>query len=204
MSAARSDWGGRIVGNSVKRLPQAIGVLACGLAFGGVAGHAAAQGPPGPQPARSPAHPTIRPDPAPGAQDSTAASTTVSAPPNTHRVSTPAVTSTPSISPPATAPRPVHTVSIRTHTRRATTRSAPPTKARPFRSLASWASRGELLATSAATPSPGTNFLLLFVGLALVLLTLGETTFLRRAARASKPRRPTDDPVAIHRVQLKR
>jgi hypothetical protein len=99
----------------------------------------------------------------------------------------------------------VHAVSTQTHTRRATTpRTAPPVDARPIRSLASWASRGKLLATSAATQSSGTNFLLLFVGLALVLLTIGETTFLRRAARASKPSPGADERLAIHRVQLRR
>ena len=70
--------------------------------------------------------------------------------------------------------------------------------------MASWASQGELLATSVATQSSGTSFLLLFVGLALVLLTIGETTFLRRAARASKPSPRTDERLAIHRVQLRR
>jgi hypothetical protein len=193
------------VGIGYKRLRQGIGVIACGMVFGGAAGHAAAQGPIRPQPARPPAHPSIRPDPAPIAQGSAAASTTVSAPPTTPRVSTPAVTSTPTDSAPATAVRPAHVVRRQTHTRRAVTRVAPRSDARPLRFLGSWASRGESLATSAATPSSGTNFLLLFVGLALVLLTIGETTFLRRAARAPKPQRPTDDErLAIHRVQLRR
>ena len=203
MSASRRDGGGRFVGIGSKKLRQGIGVLACGVAFGGVAGHAAAQGLPSPQPARSPAHPSIRPDPAPGASGSTAPSTTVSAPASSLRVSTPVVTSTPSVSA-TSALRPAHTVKTETRPHRATTHSASQGHTRPFRSLASLAMGERLLARSAATPSSGTSFLLLFVGLALVLLTIGETTFLRRAARASKPRPRTDERLAIHRVQLRR
>lgn len=199
MSASRRGWGGRIVGCGSKRL--GIGVIACGVLFGGVAGHAAAQGPPRPQPPRSPVYPSLRPDPAPGARSPAAPSTTVSAPPSTPRVSTPSLTSTPTA--PAHALRPIHTVKRPSRTPRASTRSAPPVDGRPLRSLTSWASRGELVATSVATQSSGTSFLLLFVGLALVLLTIGETTFLRRAARA-KPRPRADEPLAVHRVQLRR
>jgi hypothetical protein len=203
VSASRRDWGGRIVGIGYKRLRQGIGVLACGVVFGGVAGNAAAQGPPSPQPSRSPVHPTIRPDPAPGAQSSTRASTT-SVPASSPTISTPSSASTLPVYAPGRAIKPVHTVKHHTRIHRAKTRSAPRVDTRPIRSLASWAWRGELLATSAATPSSGTNFLLLFVGLALVLLTIGETTFLRRAARAPRPRRRTDEQLAVHRVQLRR
>lgn len=202
--ASRRDWGGRIVGISYKRLRQGIGVLACGVVFGAVAGNAAAQGQPSPQPSRSPVHPTIRPDPAPGARSSTAASTTLSVPPSSPRVSTPPATSTPSVSAPARALDPVRTVTSQTRVHRAKTHAVPRADTRPVRSLASWAWRGELLATSVATPSSGTNLLLLFVGLGLVLLTIGETTFLRRAARAPKPQRRTDEQLAVRRVQLRR
>ena len=181
-----------------------IGVIACGVVFGGAAGNAAAQGPPRPQPPRAPVYPSLRPDPAPGAQSSTAPSTTVSAPTSTPRVSTPSLSSTPTVSAPAHALRPAHTVKRPSRTPRASTRSAPPVDGRPLRSLTTWASRGELVATSVATQSSGTSFLLLFVGLALVLLTIGETTFLRRAARAPKPRPRADEQLAVHRVQLKR
>ena len=189
------------MGISYKRLLQGIGVLACGVVFGAAAGNAAAQGQPSPQPSRSPAHPTIRPDPAPGARSSTTASTTLSVPPHSSRVSTPS--STVSVYTPARALEPVPTVKSQTRVHRAKTRSAPRSDTRPVRSLASWALRGELLATSTATPSSGTN-LLLFVGLALVLLTIGETTFLRRAARAPKPRRREDERLSVRRVQLRR
>jgi hypothetical protein len=37
-----------------------------------------------------------------------------------------------------------------------------------------------------------------------VLLTIGETTFLRHAARAPKPQLPRDEQLAVHRVQLRR
>jgi hypothetical protein len=46
--------------------------------------------------------------------------------------------------------------------------------------------------------------LLLLVGLALVVLVLGETTFLRRAARAPAPQRAAEEPLPIRRVQLRR
>ena len=202
MSASRRDWGGRIVGIGSNRLRQGIGVLACGVAFGGLAGHAAAQGQPAPEPSRPPARAPIRPDPAPGARAPVVGSTTVVV--TTRSTPTP-VTSTPSVSARTGALRPAQAVKKQTPTRRTTTPSAPRGDGRPLRSLTSWASRGELFATSAATQSSGTSFLLLFVGLALVLLTIGETTFLRRAARASKPPRGTDEErLAIHRVQLKR
>jgi hypothetical protein len=70
------------------------------------------------------------------------------------------------------------------------------------------ASGGELLTTSARglaqTPSSGESLLLLLVGLALVVLVVGETTFLRLAGRAPDRQRPAEEPLPIHRVQLKR
>jgi hypothetical protein len=54
------------------------------------------------------------------------------------------------------------------------------------------------------TRSSGTNFLLLFVGLGLVLLAIGESTFLRLAARAPKGQRPAEEQLPIRRVQLRR
>ena len=87
--------------------------------------------------------------------------------------------------------------------------AAPPTvSSRPFRELAAWTSGRDLLATSAgglaAPPSSGESLLLLLVGLALVVLVLGETTFLRRAARAHAPQRTVEEPLPIRRVQLRR
>ncbi|HSB38403.1 MAG TPA: hypothetical protein VLD13_04880 [Gaiellaceae bacterium] len=79
---------------------------------------------------------------------------------------------------------------------------------RPVESLASWAVRGELLSSSArglsGTSSSGQSLLLLLVGLGLVVLVVGETTFLRRAARAPRPRGGPEEPLPIRRVQLRR
>jgi hypothetical protein len=99
---------------------------------------------------------------------------------------------------------PTQTQTTKRQKRTTTTPSAQDGTARALRSLASWAPGRKLFDTSATSQSSGTNFLLLFVGLALVLLTIGETTFLRRAARAPKGRRPTDERLPIRRVQLRR
>jgi hypothetical protein len=70
------------------------------------------------------------------------------------------------------------------------------------------AAGGKILATSAhgltKTPTSSESLLLLLVGLALVVLVVGETTFLRLAARGSQPRRATEEPLPIRRVQLRR
>jgi hypothetical protein len=203
VSRSRRDWGGRIVGIDSKRLRQGISLLACGVVFGGVTGRATAQGPPGPEPSPSPARASIRPDPAPAARGSTVSSTIVTAP----------VTSTPAYRPSLPA-APARSVSTARHDptgvqatkrRTRTTPSAQKDTTRALRSLASWAPGRKLFATSAAaTASSGTNFLLLFVGLGLVLLAIGETTFLRLAARAPEGRRPTEERLPIRRVQLRR
>jgi hypothetical protein len=195
------------VGIDSKRLRQGISLLACGVVFGGVTGRATAQGPPGPEPSPSPARASIRPDPAPAARGSTVSSTIVTAP----------VTSTPAYTPSLPTARWVSTarsVSTARHDptgvqatkrRTRTTPSAQKDTTRALRSLASWAPGRKLFATSAAaTASSGTNFLLLFVGLGLVLLAIGETTFLRLAARAPEGRRPTEERLPIRRVQLRR
>lgn len=79
-----------------------------------------------------------------------------------------------------------------------------PTK--PVESIA--AAGGQLLATSAhgltKTPSSSETLLLLLVGLALVVLVVGETTFLRLAAREPAPERAAEEPLPIRRVQLRR
>jgi hypothetical protein len=86
----------------------------------------------------------------------------------------------------------------------------PPAKvsSRPLRELAAWTSGRDLLATSAravaAPPSSRESLLLLLVGLALVVLVLGETTFLRRAARGAAPQRTAEEQLPIRRVQLRR
>lgn len=70
------------------------------------------------------------------------------------------------------------------------------------------AAGGEILSTSAhglaKKPSSSESLLLLLVGLALVVLVVGETTFLRLAARGSERKRAAEEPLPIRQVQLKR
>jgi hypothetical protein len=79
-----------------------------------------------------------------------------------------------------------------------------PTK--PVESIA--ATGGQILVTSAhgltKAPSSSESLLLLLVGLALVVLVVGETTFLRLAARRPAPQRAAEEPLPIRRVQLRR
>ena len=73
-------------------------------------------------------------------------------------------------------------------------------------SLAS--SGGQILVTTAhgltKAPSSSESLLLLLVGLALVVLVVGETTFLRLAARGPARQRAAEEPLPIRQVQLKR
>jgi hypothetical protein len=79
-----------------------------------------------------------------------------------------------------------------------------PTK--PVESIAS--TGGQILVTSAhgltKAPSSSESLLLLLVGLALVVLVVGETTFLRLAARGPAPQRAAEEPLPIRQVQLRR
>jgi hypothetical protein len=74
---------------------------------------------------------------------------------------------------------------------------------------------GQILVTSAhgltKAPSSSESLLLLLVGLALVVLVVGETTFLRLAARGPQPQRAgpqpqraAEEPLPIRQVQLRR
>lgn len=190
------------MGIGSKKLQQGISLLACGVVFGAVTGQATAQGPPTPQRPPSQARAPIRPDPAPAAQAPTVTSTTVSAPVSSTPASRPSLSTADTVS--TVKREPTQTQATKRRTQTTTTPSAQDGTARALRSLASWAPGRKLFDTSATTPSSGTNFLLLFVGLALVLFTIGETTFLRRAARAPKGRRATDERLPIRRVQLRR
>ena len=190
------------MGIGSKRLQQGISLLACGVVFGVVTGQAMAQGPPTPQRPPSSARAPIRPDPAPAAQAPAVTSTTVSAPVSSTPASRPSLSTAHTVS---TVKRdPTQTQVTKRRTQTTTTPSTQDGTARVLRSLASWAPGRKLFDTSATTPSSGTNSLLLFVGLALVLLTIAETTFLRRAARAPKGRRPAEERLPIRRVQLRR
>lgn len=190
------------MGIGSKSLRQGISLLACGVVFGGVTGSATAQGPPTPQRPPAPTHAPIRPDPAPAAQTPAVRSTTVSARVSSTPTSRTSLTTAYSAT---TATRePTRARATRRATRRTTTRSAQGGAGPALRSLAAWAPGRKLFDTSAVTQSSRTDFLLLFVGLALVLLTIGEATFLRLAARAPKGQRPTEERLPIRRVQLRR
>jgi hypothetical protein len=190
------------VGIGSKRLRQGIGLLACGLVFGGVTGQATAQGPPTPQRPPTPARAPIRPDPAPAAQAPAVRSTTVSA--RVSSTSTARTSLTTAYSATTATREPTRAQATKRATRKSTTPATQGGTRRALRSLASWAPGRKLFDTSAVTRSSNTDFLLLFVGLGLVLLTIGEATFLRLAARAPKGRRPAEQRLPIRRVQLRR
>jgi hypothetical protein len=197
------------VGTRSKRLRRGIVALACVVIAAAAAGPAAADGP---KPERSPARtPPIRPEAAPSAPAAQTTQRTFSSyqgsstpsytPPSTSQTSRPAVTYRPT--PPA---RP-HTRATQTAAHRPAKKDPPvsgPTK--PVESIAS--TGGQILSTSAhgltKAPSSSETLLLLLVGLALVVLVVGETTFLRLAARGPAPRRAAEEPLPIRQVQLKR
>jgi hypothetical protein len=178
-----------------------------------IAGAAAGSAAAGPQPERSPAGPApIRPEAAPNgsATEPTqrtfssvqqGSSTSNSTPLSSSQTQRPAVTyrPTPPARPHRVAKAPVH---------RATKKKDPPVRL-PTKRVESIASTsGRFLATSAhgltKAPSSSESLLLLLVGLALVVLVVGETTFLRLAARGPTPQRAAEEPLPIRQVQLKR
>jgi cobalamin biosynthesis Mg chelatase CobN len=197
------------VGSKSKRLRLGIVALACVVIAAAAAGRAAAQGAPKPERAPSPAAP-VHPEAAPGARAAqktqqksfssySGSSTSTYTTPST-QTSRPAVTS-------PTTPARTHDRGGQTPVHRAAKKDPPgriPTK--PVESIA--ATGGEILVTSAhgltKTPSSSESLLLLLVGLALVVLVVGETTFLRLAARGPEPQRAAEEPLPIHRVQLRR
>lgn len=200
------------MGAGGRTLRLGIALFACAVFAAAVAGRAAAQGAsPRPEPSPSSGHATIHPEAAPGAQAPESSSSN-GAPPTSS--SAPAVRYVPA------ATRTVTRTVVVTHERTRTVVKIPPPRhakppdpppkvsSRPLRELAAWTSGRDLLATSArglaAPPSSGESLLLLLVGLALVVLVLGETTFLRRAARAHAPQRAVEEPLPIRRVQLRR
>jgi cobalamin biosynthesis Mg chelatase CobN len=170
----------------------------------------AAAGSPKPEP--SPGRGTIHPEAAPSAsaaarksvdsyQQSSSSSTSSAPASSTSEQSYP-----PAVPRPQTPARPhVRTVQKRVH-RPAKSDPAPKRPRQPVESIA--AAGGEILATSAhgltKAPSSSESLLLLLVGLALVVLVVGETTFLRLAARGPERQRAAEEPLPIRRVQLKR
>lgn len=191
-----------------KPLRRGIVVLTCAALGAAVTGRAAAEGPPRPEPPPTAAHGTIRPEAPPRAPAPQSASTSGAA-------TTSVTSSSPSLAfAPPTPSAQTPSVS-RTQTRKVVRRAhvakkdpAPKPPSEPVRLLASWRAGGELLSTSAGgltkTPSSSESLLLLLVGLALVVLVLGETTLLRMAARAPEPQRTAEEPLPIRRVQLRR
>jgi cobalamin biosynthesis Mg chelatase CobN len=203
------------VGSWSKRLRAGIVALACVVVAAAAAGRAAAEGPPRPERAPS-SSAQIRPEAAPGSaatqetqksfsthQSSSSSyqssSTSNYTTPST-QTSKPAVSLTTTAARPPTRPAkpPVH----------GTAKKDPPFRIPPKPVESITAAGGEILATSAhgltKSPSSSESLLLLLVGLALVVLVVGETTFLRLAARGSAPRRAAEEPLPIRRVQLRR
>jgi len=197
------------VGTRSKTLRRGIVAFACAVTAATAAGQAAA-GSPKPEP--SPGRTTVRPEAAPSAQAGQKNSNTYQQnsgsstynPPTSSAGS--AQSYRPAVTPPQTPARSHEpTVQKRAH-RAANSDPAPKRPAQPVESIA--AAGGEILATSAhgltKAPSSSESLLLLLVGLALVVLVVGETTFLRLAARGPKRRRGAEEPLPIRRVQLRR
>jgi hypothetical protein len=195
------------VGVGGKKLRLGSAAFACGLIAVAAAGPAAAERT-SPRPQPSPrAHPLIGPQAAPGAaapQSATTGTTTGGGATS----SSPPVTS-------ASSPDVVVVTQFRTRTvtkppatHRPKADPPPKVSSRPIRKLASWFTHRDLVATSAhslAVPaSSSESLLLLLVGLGLVVLVLGETTLLRRAARPTARQRVAEEQLPIRRVQLRR
>ena len=193
-------------------LRRGLVALACAVIAAAAAGSAVA----GPEPERSPSSgaPRIHPEAAPSGQaaqstqttqktysSQQASSTSNYTPPSSSQTQSPAVTYRQP--PPA---RPHRATQALVH--RAAKKKDPPVQL-PTKRVASLASTGgQFLATSAhgltKAPSSSESLLLLLVGLALVVLVVGETTFLRLAARGPAPQRAAEEPLPIRQVQLKR
>jgi cobalamin biosynthesis Mg chelatase CobN len=198
------------VGRWSTKLRRGIVALACVVIAAAAAGRAAAEGPK-PEPSPSPARATIHAEAAPGshaAQKTYSSSQgSYASTPNSSSISPPAETSRPAITfPPATRPHvrapqtPVHPT--------VKTKKDPPVRLPTKRVESIAAAGGEILTTTARgltkTPSSSESLLLLLVGLALVVLVVGEMTFLRLAARGPAPRKAAEETLPIRRVQLKR
>jgi hypothetical protein len=194
-------------------LRRGIVTLACVVIAATAAGRAAAAAEGPPKPERSPSsgvapiHPEAAPS-APAAQStqkttSSYQGSTYQGPSSGSLTYIPPANSRPAVTPPRTshvrpAKAPVHRTAKKDPPVR------PPTK--PVESIAS--TGGQILATSAhgltKAPSSSESLLLLLVGLALVVLVVGETTFLRLAARGPAPQRAAEEPLPIRQVQLRR
>ena len=197
------------MGSRSKLFRRGVVALACVVVAAAAAGPAAAEGPPKPEPSPSPGVAPVGPEAAPSASAAQSTQTSFSyqgsstsnSATESSLTSRPAVTyrPTPPARPHRVAPTPAH---------RATKKKDPPVRlpTPPVESIAS--TGGQILVTSAhgltKAPSSSESLLLLLVGLALVVLVVGETTFLRLVARGPAPQRPAEEPLPIRQVQLRR
>jgi hypothetical protein len=200
------------VGTWSKILRRGVVAFACLVVAATTAGRAAAEGPK-PERSPSPGVAPIHPEAPPSASAAESTQKTYSS----YQVSTyqgprsgsGSATYVPPANPPpaVTPPRTAHVQVAKSPVHRPAKKDPPagiPTK--PVESIAS--TGGQILATSAhgltKTPSSSESLLLLLVGLALVVLVVGETTFLRLAARGPAPQRAAEEPLPIRQVQLRR
>src|SRR5262245_1427237 len=194
-------------------LRRGVVALACAVIAAAAAGPVAAAGP---KPERSPTRGAspVRPEAAPTgptAQSTQKNSTSYQGsayqgPTSGSTGYVPPASQRPAVTPPRTS----HVRAAKPPVHRTAKKDPPvslPTK--PVESIAS--TGGQILATSAhgltKAPSSSESLLLLLVGLALVVLVVGETTFLRLAARGPEPQRAPaapEEPLPIRQVQLKR
>jgi cobalamin biosynthesis Mg chelatase CobN len=199
------------VGSRSKGLRRGVVALACVVVAAAAAGPAAAEGPPRPERSPSPGVAPVRPEAAPSASAAQSTQKTYSSyqgstyqgPSTGSSTYVPPANSRPAVTPPRTS----HVRAAKTPVHRTAKKDPPaslPTK--PVKSIAS--TGGQILVTSAhgltKAPSSSESLLLLLVGLALVVLVVGETTFLRLAARGPAPQRAAEEPLPIRQVQLRR
>jgi hypothetical protein len=190
-------------------LRRGIVAFACLVVAATAAGRAAAEGP---KPERSPSTGVapIHPEAPPSASAAESTQKTYSSyqgstyqgPSSGSATYVPPANTTPAVTPPRTA----HVQAAKTPVHRPAKKDPPVRTTKPVESIAS--TGGQILATSAhgltKAPSSSESLLLLLVGLALVVLVVGETTFLRLAARGPAPQRAAEEPLPIRQVQLRR
>ena len=188
---------------SQKRMCRLALLVGCSFAALGIAGTPAQAQGLKPEPAPPTAGGSLRPDPAPGAQISEASSAVSSSPSSSASLpaslpsSRPAAGSaSPSSAPPSSSVSRVTTHAPGHASEKRVRPSAPAKPARPLPSLALWTWRGALSAFGsghASTPA-SSSLPLLAAGLALLVLVIGETTFLGLAASVFRipARRPQE------------
>jgi hypothetical protein len=198
------------VGSRSKRLRRGVVALACVVVAAAAAGPAAAEGPPKPERSPSRGVAPIHPEAAPSASAAQSTQkTSFSYQGSTYqgpRTGSSTYTPSANLRPAVTPPQPPRVRAPKTPVHRTAKKDPPVLRTEPVESIAS--TGGQILVTSAhgltKAPSSSESLLLLLVGLALVVLVVGETTFLRLAARGPAPQRPAEEPLPIRQVQLRR